>query len=386
MITLGNDKDKFGFYSVGNYKTYSKLEAIELHQRTNIHPHWNFNEEFFSMYDWTREPVQTLDQLYAKRARQIRDTYDYVVLLCSGGADSMNVLDTFVKNNIPFDEILTYNYQAADSNPDSFFNAELTKVMWPKIQQLKDQGICFRHKNVDLSVIAAEVLTSKKFALDRGYLATRFFSTAHICKSYIRERDPDYQRLLEQDQKVVFVWGSEKPRLYQEQGRYCLKFLDAIDNAVSPLVQINNRENEYDELFYWAPEAADIICKQGHVLKNFFTQYHGRGHDNYYSDSIMKIPSVAEIFDNKKTSDGLNFRDIINSLIYTNWDINTFSVGKSGGLASSLDTVWNKDTIFYKHIDLLIQHISGISSYWLADPNNIKKGIKLCISPAYFLE
>ena len=136
-VILGNQKTKFGFYQVGNRTTFSKIEAIEWQQQLKFFPQWNFNEDIFSSYNWKIEPIETLDELYARRARQIRDTYDYVVVCYSGGADSSNVLDTFVKNNIHVDEVLTINQFEFDSNPLSELNIEQTKVVYPSIQKLE---------------------------------------------------------------------------------------------------------------------------------------------------------------------------------------------------------------------------------------------------------
>ena len=38
ISALINDKDKFGYYSVGDIKTYSKVEAIELGKKTKRWP------------------------------------------------------------------------------------------------------------------------------------------------------------------------------------------------------------------------------------------------------------------------------------------------------------------------------------------------------------
>ena len=65
-----NDPDRFGYYCVGNLRTYSKLEAIELHQRTGHHPEWCFNEAVFNSYDWKVEPQLPLQELYRQRAQQ----------------------------------------------------------------------------------------------------------------------------------------------------------------------------------------------------------------------------------------------------------------------------------------------------------------------------
>jgi hypothetical protein len=102
---LINDKDKFGYYSVGDIKTYSKIEAIELGKKTKLWPRWDFNDSIFGLYDWTTPCALSLKELYRQRAQQIREKYDYVVIWYSGGADSFNVLDSFLSNGIKVDEI-----------------------------------------------------------------------------------------------------------------------------------------------------------------------------------------------------------------------------------------------------------------------------------------
>ena len=68
--------DKFGYYTVGEKKSYSKLEALGWGS-----PKWHFNDEIFSAIDWTIEPPFDLWELYKQRAKQIREQYDYVVLM-----------------------------------------------------------------------------------------------------------------------------------------------------------------------------------------------------------------------------------------------------------------------------------------------------------------
>jgi hypothetical protein len=103
--------DIFGYYKVGEYKTYSKLDAILLHEKTGIHPTWHFNDEVFSSHNWATEPPESLDELYRIRAEQIRARYDYIVVFYSGGADSTNILQTFLKNNIKIHSyVIIYNY------------------------------------------------------------------------------------------------------------------------------------------------------------------------------------------------------------------------------------------------------------------------------------
>jgi len=384
---LGNNKDKFGFYRVGNYRTYSKIEAIEMHTRTGIHPHWDFNEAEFSSYDWTVEPTESLEELYAKRAQQLREDYDYIVIFFSGGADSGNIVNSFVNNGIAFDELATYAYWAADPDPDSYFNSEQLKVSYPRIKQLHDQGVKFLHRVIDFSDIAANILEIDTHRLDRAYYGSGRWGISHLAKGYIREHVADYRRLIEQGKKVAFVWGCDKPRLYRENNRYCIKFLDVVDAGISSRTQIVNRDWEYDELFYWAPEAVDIVCKQGHILKRFFEKYKIYKEDKYYSDTLIDLPSLEFIFANQNTDDGLSYRNLINTLVYPGFSDRTFTIGKPQSLVTSQrDNVFNKDTGYRIQLDLLRAHLSKLNPYWLNDPNDIERGIKCSISPAYYLE
>ena len=103
-----SEKNRFGYYSVGEYCTYSKVDAIEIGSRLNQSVIWHFNDEVFDTLDWTKEPEPSLWDLYSARARQIREKYDYLVLFYSGGADSNNILNSFVRNGIHLNEVVQW--------------------------------------------------------------------------------------------------------------------------------------------------------------------------------------------------------------------------------------------------------------------------------------
>ena len=379
-MTSGNNKDRFGYYKVGDFKTYSKIEAIELHRVTGTHPHWYFNEDVFLDYNWAVEPTESLDELYARRAHTIREKYDYVVIFYSGGADSDNIVNTFIRNNIKIDEIATYTYSSADSDPNSFFNSELSKVAYPQIEKWRNEGAVFRHRDIDLSHISLDLNLNSHYSLNRAYYSNYAFGNNNLARSFIRESTPDYQKLADSGKKVVFVWGADKPRIYRDNNRFCIKFLDIVDGTISARTQMLDREWEYDELFYWAPEAVDIICKQGHILKRLIESHNlfanGKDYSDYRSEEKITI-----------NSDSTNFRNLINSMVYSTFVPGTFTVGKPySRLESPRDAVFNKDTVYKQQLDKLKTHLSQLDPYWLNDVNDIHKGLKLCISPAYYLE
>ncbi len=121
--------DDLGFYTVGNEKFYNKIPAMFRAQQLKTDMNWNFNDEVFSALDWTVEPTTSIDEFYKIRAQQIREQYDYVILFCSGGADSTNMFYAFVNNGLHIDEVIGsapmgglrdwHNPNPADTSPEN---------------------------------------------------------------------------------------------------------------------------------------------------------------------------------------------------------------------------------------------------------------------------
>ena len=93
----------------------------------NDKKYFYFYDEEFSKINWFIEPKDSLQTLYRKRAEQIRQDYEYVILAYSGGHDSTQVLETFYYNNIHINEILMVGAFSQDSytGSDENHNAEI---------------------------------------------------------------------------------------------------------------------------------------------------------------------------------------------------------------------------------------------------------------------
>ena len=99
-------KDRLGYYLVGWKKFHNKTLALLESKKTGYDLVWVFNNDVYGKIDWTIPIHDSLENLYKKRAQQLRDQYDYLVLYFSGGADSLNILHSFINNNIFLDEIV----------------------------------------------------------------------------------------------------------------------------------------------------------------------------------------------------------------------------------------------------------------------------------------
>jgi hypothetical protein len=374
--------DKLGVYRVGDLKFHSKLEAIDLHTKTGIHPHWDFNEAVFSSYDWTKEPTESIAELYRQRAQQLRDKYDYIVLMFSGGADSTTVLRSFLDNDIKLDETVSYMNYDATGDRDHFFNAEIFRVTIPFSEQLKTQYPWLKHRVIDLTEII--VNHYNKNNSDWFYDMNTCFSPNSTSKESLPLKIKEWADIIHSGKKFCVLWGHDKPRICHENGKFLFKFLDFIDHAAT-VKSIAGQQPYTDELFYWTADLPELLIKQGHIIKNYLSRA-----------DVQNLPFISQ-----KKSD-LAYREIngvkywlsnhgVHSLIYPRWDIETFTNGKS---SSPIFT--ERDDWFF---DLSSQHDikqnwwTGfdelwklVPDYWKSDPADMRRGLKACWSKSYYLE
>ena len=364
------NKDQFGFYQVGNNTFYSKVEAKEYSNRVRLPVHWNFNDQAFAQFDWLQEPPVSLEQLYMTRAQQIRERYDYVVVWYSGGADSHNMLQSFLKSGLHVDEIAQFHCHGADGNWESYLNQEVSRVAVPETQKIQEQYPHIKHRLVDLSLIIKDLYQIDDNATDFIYKANKIFSPNQLSRTYLRERVQDYADIIASGRSLCFVWGAEKPSLQQVDGRYCVYFADVIDNAVGVRTQQLNRPWEHDELFYWTPDFPEVVCKQAHIIRRFCRSIKEHNIDlmlkNGYLVPATKWDPARKRGDITAAGQRYTLNDLfVHRLIYPWWDPNTFSNGKNpSGLFSHRDLWWfrdytQEDQSRFRYGILKLEHILG---------------------------
>jgi hypothetical protein len=267
---FAHPKAHYGYYQVGDLSTFSKVEALEWCRRFGHQIQYRFNDAVFDAHNWTVEPTATLTELYQRRARQIRDKYDYLVLFYSGGADSHNMLQSFVSQGIYVDEICSFGSLQGDGDRDSFFNREVFETSAPFAQNLIDTNPVYKttkFRFIDLSTLIAGLFD--RVGIDEfAYLSNSTVSINNVARQWLRDWDPDFQKIME-SKSMCFVWGHDKPRTMHRDGKFGIHFMDINDNCVGPRVQHLNNPQWHDELFYNSPEAVDLIIKQAHEIMRF---------------------------------------------------------------------------------------------------------------------
>jgi hypothetical protein len=312
--TAFSRQDKFGFYQTGDFKTYSRLEAIEKSVKSGHNVHWNFNDEIYSSLDWTQEPEESLGELYRQRAQQLRDEYDYLVLWFSSGADSTNILNSFIDNDIKLDEVASYVNYEATKDSYSWLNAEIYHVAGSVVDKarLKQPGL--QHRIIDIAPLQKDFFSKKSTKFDWIYHVNYHVSPNASSRGEIALQIPQWRKLFDQGKKIGFIWGVEKPHIMIIGKKYFFRFEDRVDGSVSAECQMSNRSWQFNELFYWSPTLAKIPLKQAHIIKNYLKL---TTDPSIYTDLHDMQSSFVHLWVNKKKQALKSC--VLHRLIYPGW-------------------------------------------------------------------
>jgi hypothetical protein len=377
-------QDKFGFYQVGDFRTYSKFEAIEQHVKTNKKIHWNFNDTVYASCDWTHEPEESLSKLYCQRAQQLREQYDHLVLWFSGGADSTNILNTFVNNNIKLDEVASYVNYKATGDQFNYLNAEIYHVARPVVESAKQKQPWLQHTVIDLADLTVEYFNNISAKFDWIYQVNGFVNPNAAARRDIKLKIPHWTKMFGDGKKVGFIYGIDKPWVSRVNGHYYLKFIDMLDNAVSAECQMLNRDWDFNELFYWASDNPKIVVKQAHTIKKYLKSV---TESSPFIISNLDQASTVSIVINKKihwlTLPGLH------TLIYPGWTQALYQ-GKPLSLTFSPRDTWffnlpNLDPAKYAWRVALEHRWNSTPNYFKTDRLQIASGFKQIPSSPYYL-
>lgn len=309
--------DQFGYYRSAGIHRYSKIEAMHTGKTT-----FHFNDEVFSMIDTRVEPPESLWQLYKERARQIRNKYDYVVLMYSGGSDSNNILESFLQSDCKIDEICTTWDYPTTGEAYSHHNGEATAVVRPRIHDLKVHNIDFKFRDVDITPLA--IKSFERLGMNFEYYVNHYLSVNNIAKQFLREHIKEWADMISKGKKLALVWGVDKPYMRFHDGKHWMYFKDGIDSCVGPYSI--NKPGWFDELFYWTPSMPSIVIKQAHVVAKFCktnisqANYSDRDFCCGYSPKLQKFLTY----------------NALKTIIYPNtWAPQTYCNGKSASFIYS---------------------------------------------------
>ena len=116
------------YYDVGGNQFANVFQALDHANQTqkfcyfNIHKDWiNALERTYSLPKPNRQSLQVL---YLKKLKHLRQNHNKLVLAYSGGSDSHTILKIAIDNDIYFDEVIIEYPGVMEAANDQIINAE----------------------------------------------------------------------------------------------------------------------------------------------------------------------------------------------------------------------------------------------------------------------
>jgi hypothetical protein len=293
MIDL--ESDKFGYYEVGERRFYNKRTALLHSSQTGEKIRYFYYDEIFGAFDRSKLGKTDLYELYRQRAQQLRDEYDHLILYYSGGADSHNVLMSFLNNKIKLDQVFVmcpkkiidtsiYTPNTVDTTCENRIS-EWHFTIEPTLKWLAQA-----HPEIQIEIKDFTDIVSDRFFNDDVFFLHAYGvgSLARAaCKSNIG------QALVDKGKKVASIYGVEKPNIGKnDNNQVGMIFKD------KAFYVVRNYVGE-PEFFYWSPKLPELPFEMAYQLYLAFKQ-----NKEYYK--MMHVPynfseDVYE-FNNKLTT------------------------------------------------------------------------------------
>jgi hypothetical protein len=267
---------KLGYYTCNGIEFGSKIQAMIYANPRNLDIQWHFNNEIFDNFKWDIDPILTLDQLYDQRSRQLREQYDYIIISYSGGSDSNNILESFIRQGLHIDEVITnWPLDISDKFLDysgkekSSWNnkAEFKLNTTARLQYIRDK--CPRTKITinDTSRVLLDGVLPKDDSpswVENQNDIVNITGVSNYSLTYFKE----VRETLDKNKKIAYLIGVDKPRLYIEKDKLYINFSDKTANIVPVNNHLEEYPNVYPILYYWDPDCVELLAKQAHVVLN----------------------------------------------------------------------------------------------------------------------
>lgn len=328
-----------GYYSVDNKIFYDKIEAILYANQKLLDIEWNFFDEIFNSIDWSLEPETDLDEMYRLRAKQLREKYDYIIVFCSGGADSTQVLYSFLKNGIKVDEV----YAGAPLSGLNRFNPTnkivdqynvISETYYAQLPFLEEIRSNYPEVKITVNDYFEDILNYKE---DQWIFESSDWIHPTTVARYSLEKFDHIKKICESGKKVAAIYGNNKPNIVIINGKFVNVLKDLAMNVARPAFKDHPVSLEP---FYISPDFPLIAVKQSHeVIKNSLKS------ENKYLLEILEFkssPNLSSVkFHGRKYNHGIYEKAIV-PIIYPSLNYNKFQ-----GLKPSTHILADHDAWFY---------------------------------------
>jgi hypothetical protein len=313
-------EEKQGLYRVGEKLYHNKINAMLEASTSGSEITWDFNFDLFERVCQAPATDLPLLELYKQRALQLREQYDYLILAFSGGADSDNILQTFVDNNIRLDEVWSdwpteliaqSNYQLGAGTESVNMPAEWHFAIKPTLDRLRVTNAEIKIHVSDSNAVFNGI--EDEYEIQSIQALPQFFPAVKRYK-YIQ----NYMTTQLKTKRVCLITGVDRCTPRVQKGEYGFSFVD------TPFFLKSNFTIHGDpyviECFYWTPDFPSIPVEQArhvwnHLLKNT---------DLMRSEYRAFLPG-ATTWQHRKNI----LNQTVTAITYPKWDFTKLQVDKS---------------------------------------------------------
>jgi hypothetical protein len=363
-----------GYYICNGIAFASKIDAGIFSATVNKPIEWIFHQEVFSKHAWHIEPTESLDQLYDRRSRQLREKYDYLILSYSGGADSNNILESFIRQGLHLDEIvtnhlsrLTKKITVLDPNVKSSWNfgAEHILQATPRLQYIHDNLPKTKITELDVSDMVLDCLGDFE-KNDDWALHTNGRITPSQVARYNYFHFGSMKKQFDKNLSIGIIVGVDKPKTHiKSNNNFYMSFNDRTVN-IAPVDDFNvDYTNTTTELFYWSTDSLDMLCKQAHTIKHWLEEQPAR--QSFWRKTNSDVVKLVH-------------ERWLRRVLYTTWNNDWFQANKSTNWAANeYDTWFRADDSFARAHEGLqrgLQHLGKTIPDLIAYKNGKVDSIK----------
>lgn len=261
-----------GLYQVADKFFYSKYRAMTHSTDIKQPVKWHFNNSQFDAVDWQTRLGGDIRTLYAARARQLREKYDYLIMAWSGGGDSHQALLSFLLNDIRLDEIMVaFPFTEADKHHKADPNATGAENFLSEWQlTMKPLLDAVRMRWPDIKITLADM----KWAIELGsdpeqeilYSNTAMpaFFTGH---GRWRAFESVWAQRATEHKNICTIFGVGSVHVERFDSWLATGFADQWCIWRSIVGASGPRKTEY---FYWTPDMPEIVREQAHLMLDHF--------------------------------------------------------------------------------------------------------------------
>ena len=264
---------------VGEERIFNQLSAWQKIISSKQAFRFYFYENEYDQHDWTLEPRESWDDLVKVRCVQLRQRYKNLKLFYSAGRDSDHILQSFIKHNIPIDELVLLHW------PDnSIRNFEHINYILPRAQQYLKVNPLAKITVVIIGKAEYEKYYREAWVENKGasmclgyFLPTQFgWITNHLEKI--------------KDSSTGYIVGADKPKLIFKGDNVYTAILDKT-------LEVYLESHNSIECFYYAPDLPELYIKQCHILVKYLEENYSNADQSFISEFLdnSKSPYYNEM-------------------------------------------------------------------------------------------